>query len=142
MCLISHIWRVRYRGKMQKSLLDYDITVSNRVNPGGSVSDVCLLLKGGSRLGLCTSPEPLDRTMLSRARALAHKYRAQQLNDSALYWADKALSLSNCALEDLVVYIQCLFTCKQYRRAIHCLESSTTRTLLQRSSTLRYLTAR
>ena len=77
--------------------------------------------------------------MLSRARVLAQQYTAQQLNDSALYWADKALSMSGGALEDVVVYVQSLFSCRQYRRAIHSLQSNV---LLHQSTTLRYLAAR
>ncbi len=77
--------------------------------------------------------------MLARARQVADQYRRQRQDASALYWADKALSLSNGALDDFVVYVQCLYDCKQYKRAIMRLDSST---LLEKSSTLRYLAAR
>ncbi len=78
-------------------------------------------------------------TMLTRVRQVVRQYSGQHQDVSALYWADKALSLSNGALEDIIVYIQCLYACQEYKRAIHYLESSA---LLQQCSTLRYLSAR
>ena len=77
--------------------------------------------------------------MLARARSLVQQYTTKQLYDSALYWADKALSLSCGDIQDLVVYVQALYHCGQHQRAIHVLQSTVA---LQHSKALKYLAAR
>lgn len=77
--------------------------------------------------------------MLAKARSLVQQYTAQQLYDSALYWADKALSLSGGDVQDLACYVQALYQCGQHQRAIHVLQSTVA---LQHSRALKYLAAR
>ena len=77
--------------------------------------------------------------MLAKARSHVQQYTAKQLYDSALYWADKALSLSNGDVQDLATYVQALYHCGQHQRAIHVLQSTVA---LPRSRALKYLAAR
>ena len=78
-------------------------------------------------------------TTLAKARSLASDYSSKQLYSTALYWADKAYSLSEGQPEDLERYVQALYQCKEYHRAANILHSSG---LLSRSPGLSYLTAR
>ena len=77
--------------------------------------------------------------MLAKARKLVQQYTTKQLYDSAVYWADKALSLSSGDVQDLVAYVQALYNCGQHQRAIHVLQSTVA---LQHSRALKYLAAR
>ena len=77
--------------------------------------------------------------MLSKARALVQEYTAKQLYDTALFWADKALTLSDGDITDLSVYTQALYHCGQYQRAVHVLQSNP---LLNHSPALKYLAAK
>ncbi len=77
--------------------------------------------------------------ILSKARSLAADYSCKQLYSTALYWADKAFSLSDGALGDLERYVQALYQCQQYQRASHVLHESG---LLSHSPGLCYLAAR
>ncbi len=77
--------------------------------------------------------------MLAKVRSLVNQYLSKQLNDTALFWADKALTLSKGDVNDLAAYAQTLHLCGQYRRAIHLLESQP---VFPQSSGLKYLAAR
>lgn len=77
--------------------------------------------------------------MLSKARALVQEYTVKQLYDTALFWADKAFTLSDGDITDLSTYTQALYNCGQYKRAVHMLQSSP---LLNHSPALKYLTAK
>lgn len=74
--------------------------------------------------------------MLSKVRSLVQQYSSQGLYDSALFWADKALSLSTGDPNDLATYAQALYHCGQYQRAIRALHASP---FLPQSPALKYL---
>ena len=78
--------------------------------------------------------------MLERLRALVQEYVAKQLYESAQFWADKVLTLSDGDAGDLATYAQVLYCRGHYQRAAHILEGNPL--LLQRSPALRYLTAK
>lgn len=78
-------------------------------------------------------------SLLIKARSLAQLYASRQLLNSAIFWADKALSLSGGDISDLTTYASLLHASGQHRRAIHALLSST---LLSQSAGLRYLVAK
>ena len=77
--------------------------------------------------------------LLDKARTLVQQYTAKQLYPTAAYWAEKAHCLSKGDPNDLAVYAQALYQCKEYRRACHILQDSP---LLPQSAALRYLAAR
>ena len=77
--------------------------------------------------------------MLRKARSLAQQYTAKQLYDTALFWADKALTLSNGNVNDLASYIQTLYLSGQYQRAVHTLQS---KPFFLQCPALKYLAAR
>ena len=78
-------------------------------------------------------------SLLEKARSLAQLYASQQLLNSATFWADKALSLSNGEATDLATYASLLHSNGQHRRAIHKLTSSP---FFTKSAALRYLAAK
>lgn len=78
-------------------------------------------------------------SLLSKARSLAQLYASRQLHNSAIFWADKAHSLSGGDISDLTTYASLLHASGQHRRAIHSLLSSP---LLSQSAGLRYLVAK
>ena len=78
-------------------------------------------------------------SMLAKMRALASDYSSKMLHSTALYWADKAFSLSAGKAEDYAHYAQALIQCKQYQRAANILRGSN---LLFRCPGLCYLAAR
>lgn len=77
--------------------------------------------------------------MLATARNLVKQYTTKQLYSTALYWADKALSLSQGDANDLAAYVQALYNSGQYQRAVHKLKSNPA---LHYSPALKYLAAR
>lgn len=77
--------------------------------------------------------------ILAKTRALVADYSSKQLYSTALYWADKAFSLSAGGAEDLARYVEALYQCKQYQRAANILHNSG---FLSRSPGLSYLAAR
>eukprot|EP00731_Ephydatia_muelleri_P000468 Em0001g468a len=77
--------------------------------------------------------------MLERLRALVQEYVSKQLYESAQFWADKVLTLSDGDPSDLATYGQVLYSRGHYQRAAHILEGSPH---LMRSAALRYLTAK
>ena len=77
--------------------------------------------------------------MLSKARTLVHQYTAKQMYDTALFWADKAFTLSSGDINDLSMYVQALYHCGQYQRGIHTLQSNS---FLSRYPALKYLAAK
>ena len=94
---------------------------------------------GGSTTAMSGDTGGATELMLSKARALAANYTSKQLYSTALYWADKAFSLSAGEAEDLARYVQALYQCKQYQRAANIMHSSG---LLPCSPGLCYLAAR
>ena len=77
--------------------------------------------------------------LLEKARELTHQYASKQLFPTAVYWADKAHSLSGGDPNDLAAYVQALSHNQEYQRACHVLHNSP---FLAQSSSLRYLAAR
>ena len=77
--------------------------------------------------------------LLDKARSQAQLYASKQLLNTAIFWADKALSLSEGDASDLATYSSLLHSAGQHRRAIHTLLSSPH---LPRSAGLRYLLAK
>ena len=82
---------------------------------------------------------PSGLVMLEKLRALVQEYVAKQLYESAQFWADKVLTLSDGDPSDLATYGQVLYNRGHYQRAAHILVSSPH---LVRSAALRYLTAK
>lgn len=74
-----------------------------------------------------------------KLRSLVTQYLNKHLYDTALFWADKALTLSKGDLNDLATYAQTLCLSGQYHRATHLLE---THPLLPQSPGLKYLAAK
>lgn len=77
--------------------------------------------------------------LLDSARSQAQLYASKQLYNTAIFWADKALSLSGGDANDLATFCSCLHASGQHRRAIHALLSSAH---LSKSAGLRYLAAK
>lgn len=77
--------------------------------------------------------------MADRVRRLAENYSKRQQPLSARFWAEKAMLLSENALEDVVLYCQTLYDCGEYRRAASILQNNP---LLHKSSALRYMAAK
>lgn len=78
-------------------------------------------------------------SLLEKARSQAQLYAARQLHNTAIFWADKALTLSDGDANDLATFSSLLHASGQHRRAVHALLSSPH---LSRSSGLRYLLAK
>lgn len=76
---------------------------------------------------------------LSKLREKVKNYIDKHLYDSALFWADKVVSLSNGAVEDVYWYGQTLFLTGQYHRASRLLRS---RKLDKTHTPSRYLAAK
>jgi anaphase-promoting complex subunit 6 len=81
----------------------------------------------------------MSSRLLDKARSQARLYASRQLHNTAIYWADKALSLSGGEAEDLATLASYLHASGQHRRAAHALRTSP---LLPRSAGLRYLAAK
>ncbi len=81
----------------------------------------------------------MEGKVLTKLRSLVKQYLNRQLYDTALFWADKALTLSNGDVNDLATYTQTLYLCGQYQRAIHLLQ---THPLLPQSPGLKYIAAK
>ena len=73
---------------------------------------------------------------LSQLRNLVRSYIDKHLYKTALFWADKAMSLSNSELQDVYWFAQALFFTNQYQRAVFAL---TSRGLEEKDLACRYL---
>ncbi|XP_046848454.1 cell division cycle protein 16 homolog [Xenia sp. Carnegie-2017] len=76
------------------------------------------------------------KVSISQLRNLVRSYIDQHLYPTALFWAEKAMSLSNNELQDVYWFCQALFYTKQYDRAVHAL---TSRGLHESNLACRYL---
>ncbi|KAL5004197.1 hypothetical protein ScPMuIL_017653 [Solemya velum] len=76
---------------------------------------------------------------LTRIRERIRSYIDEHQYKSALFWADKVVSLSNGAVEDVYWYAQCLYHTGQYHRASHVICS---RKLDRTELACRYLAAK
>ena len=77
--------------------------------------------------------------MTDRVRRLAEDYLKRQQPRSAIFWAEKAMLLSENKLEDVILYCQTLYDCGEYRRGASLLQNNP---LLHKSSALRYMAAK
>ena len=82
--------------------------------------------------------KPFSTVMLSKARSLVKQYCLKHMHDTALFWAEKALTLSSGDSTDLYTFAEILFVSGQFQRAIHVLSVPG----LLRSPNVRYLVAR
>eukprot|EP00118_Oscarella_pearsei_P021356 m.239199 g.239199 ORF g.239199 m.239199 type:complete len:565 (+) comp40176_c1_seq40:85-1779(+) len=76
---------------------------------------------------------------LSRVRQLVADSLERDLFENAVFWADKAISLSNGAAQDIYSRAHALFLSGDYRRAAYCLQS---RGLVEAFPSCRYLVAK
>ncbi|GAB1609472.1 hypothetical protein Ahia01_001232900 [Argonauta hians] len=76
---------------------------------------------------------------LRQLRDRVRQYIDNHQYDSAVFWADKAVSLSNGVVEDIYWYAQALYLTGQYHRASHLLRS---RKLDKTHADCRYLASR
>lgn len=76
------------------------------------------------------------KVYLSQLRNLVRNYIDKHLYRTALFWADKAMSLSNGELQDVYWFAQALFFTNQYQRAVFAL---TNRRLHENNLACRYL---
>lgn len=76
---------------------------------------------------------------IAQLRNLVRQYIDKHLYKTALFWADKAVTLSNGDVQDVYWLAQTLFLSGQYQRAIHALKG---RELLQTNLACRYLAAK
>lgn len=67
--------------------------------------------------------ESSGKVPFSQLRNLVRSYIDKHLYKTAVFWAEKAMSLSNNELQDVYWYAQALFYTKQYQRAVHALIS-------------------
>ncbi|KAH3813344.1 hypothetical protein DPMN_141799 [Dreissena polymorpha] len=67
------------------------------------------------------NPRPGCNINLSRLRERVKEYIDKHHYDSALFWADKLVTLSNGYVEDVYWYAQTLYHTGQYHRAAHCI---------------------
>lgn len=81
----------------------------------------------------------MSSLLLEKVRHQAQIYAGKQLHGAAIFWADKALSLSEGEANDLATLACLLHADGQHRRAVHALLSSPH---LSRSAGLRYLAAK
>jgi anaphase-promoting complex subunit 6 len=42
--------------------------------------------------------------------------------ETALFWADKLITLVDNSIRDLFTYLNCLYNCQQYQRALHLIK--------------------
>lgn len=87
----------------------------------------------------CRSMSQGAQQVLAKVRSLVQQYTAKQLYSTAVYWAEKAHTLSSGDPNDLAAYVQALYQCKEYQRASHIIQNSPH---LSHSSALKYLAAR
>ncbi|XP_028403874.1 cell division cycle protein 16 homolog [Dendronephthya gigantea] len=80
--------------------------------------------------------EPSGKVSVVQLRNLVRSYIDKHLYKTALFWAEKAMSLSNDELQDVYWFAQALFYTKQYERAVHALIS---RGLHENNLACRYL---
>jgi anaphase-promoting complex subunit 6 len=80
--------------------------------------------------------ESSGKVPVSQLRNLVRNYIDKHLYKTALFWAEKAMSLSNNELQDVYWFAQALFYTKQYQRAVHAL---TSRGLHESNLACRYL---
>lgn len=78
-------------------------------------------------------------SLVERIRRISTSYFASGHYETALFWADKLMSLSNEALLDVVLFVRCLLELKQHHRALAFMKP---RQLQNRSGTLKYLMAK
>ncbi|XP_060600102.1 cell division cycle protein 16 homolog [Ruditapes philippinarum] len=76
---------------------------------------------------------------LTRLRERVKEYIDKHHYDSAAFWADKLVSLSNGAVEDVYWYAQTLYSTGQYHRAAKCILN---RKLHKNNMCCRYLAAK
>lgn len=76
---------------------------------------------------------------ISQLRNLVRRYIDSHLYKTALFWADKAVSLSNGDIQDVYWFAQTLFLTGQFHRAAHALKS---RGVIQTTLACRYLAAK
>lgn len=76
---------------------------------------------------------------ISQLRNLVRQYIDLHLYKTALFWADKAVSLSNGNIQDVYWFAQTLFLTGQFQRAAHSLKS---RGVVQTNLACRYLAAK
>ncbi|XP_013411443.1 cell division cycle protein 16 homolog [Lingula anatina] len=76
---------------------------------------------------------------LSRLRAIVKSHIEKHQYESALFWADKVVSLSNGEVADVYTYAQTLFLTKQYHRAAYLI---TNRKLEKTNAACRFLVAK
>ena len=81
----------------------------------------------------------MSDSLLEKSRSQAQLYANKQLHNTAIFWADKALSLSGGDSRDFATLASLLHSSGQHRRAVHLLLSSPH---LPRSAGLRYLAAK
>ncbi len=60
---------------------------------------------------------------IERLRQLRKTFSEQHEYESAAYWSDKIVSLSNYEPDDVYQLAHCYFQVKQYHRAAHCIKS-------------------
>ena len=80
--------------------------------------------------------ESSGKVPFSQVRNLVRSYIDKHLYKTALFWAEKAMALSNNELQDVYWFAQALFYTKQYQRAVHAL---TSRALHESNLACRYL---
>lgn len=66
--------------------------------------------------------DPSEKELIEVYRETVKKYYERHLYQSAEFWADKLVCLSNDA-DDIYLHAQCLFHLKQYHRAAHVIIS-------------------
>ncbi|XP_014681406.1 PREDICTED: cell division cycle protein 16 homolog [Priapulus caudatus] len=76
---------------------------------------------------------------LDKLRGFVRMYIDKHQYKSALFWADKVVTLSNGETPDVYWLSQCLYLTGQYHRATHCIE---TRKLHQTNAACRFLAAK
>mmetsp|Transcript_17222 Transcript_17222/g.28307 ORF Transcript_17222/g.28307 Transcript_17222/m.28307 type:complete len:551 (+) Transcript_17222:192-1844(+) len=64
----------------------------------------------------------MEAASLSRLRNLCRDYCAKHMHDSAMFLADKLVTMSGGAADDIYMLADVYFLTKQYRRAFHCLK--------------------
>lgn len=80
--------------------------------------------------------ESSGKVLIPQFRNLVRAYIDKHLYKTALYWAEKAMSLSNNELQDVYWFAQALFQTRQFERAAHAL---TSRGLHESNLACRYL---
>lgn len=80
-----------------------------------------------------------DSQTISQLRSLVHDCLAKHLYDSATFFADKVVTLSNYAPTEVYTLAQAFFLSKQYRR---CLVLLKTTGFIDKDLRFRYLAAK